>query len=191
MHQAMNSSFRKLAALLLLPVAVSVMASSATAPCNSVPKAAGSSKFAVEVVQVPELPVSVREVILTKTRNGYLLKCLLANNSADQIVRLDYLLLVIDSNNAERHIVNGTEDFKLKGYGTKPLISQTSLRLEVGDGYRLFLMPNRVFTRESVWEVLRANKVLDAHVSGDYSVTAEVVNTLNLYDTPPQSRIIY
>jgi len=182
---------RKLAPILLLSLGVSVVASSATVSHSRVPNSPGSAKFAVEAVQVADLPVSVREVILTKMRDGYLLKCLLANNSADQIVRLDYLLLVIDSNNAERHIVNGTEDFKLKGYATKTLISQTPLRFEVGDGYRLFLMPNRVFTRESVWEVLKANKVLDAHVSGDYSVTPEVVHTLNLYDTPPQSRIIY
>lgn len=182
---------RKLAPLLLLTLAVSVVPGSARGSRSLVPNSAVPAKFAVEVVQVAELPVSVREVILTKTRKGYLLKCLLANNSADQIVRLDYLLLVIDSNNAERHLVNGTEDFRLKGYGTKSLVSQTPLRLEVGDGYRLFLMPNRVFGRESVWEVLKASKALEAHAAGDYSVAPDVLRTLNLYDTPPQTRIIY
>lgn len=182
---------RKFAALLLLLVAISSVATSATVRQSLAANSAVPGKFAVEVVQVAELPVSVREVVLAKTRKGYVLRCLLSNNSADQIVRLDYLLLVIDSNNVERHLVNGTEDFRLKGYATKPLISQTPLRLEVGEGYRLFLMPNRVFGGESVWEVLKANKVLEAHASGDYSVTPEVVRILNLYDAPPQSRIIY
>ncbi len=185
------TDLRKLAALLLLLVAVSVMASSAAVRPSSALNSAGSVKFAVEVVQVAELPVSVREVILTKTRNGYVLKCTLSNNSADQIIGLDYLLLVIDSNDAARKVVNATEGFRLKGYATKALISQTPLRLEVSDGYRLFLMPHRVFSRDYVWEVLKANKALEAHASGDYSVTPEVVRVLNLYDAPPQSRIIY
>lgn len=182
---------RKLAALLLMVVAVSVVASSVTGSHSTVLNSADSGDIAVEAVQVAELPVSVREVVLAKTRNGYVLKCSLANNSADQIIGLDYLLLVIDSNNAARKVVNATEDFRLKGYATKTLISQTPLQLEVSDGYRLFLMPHRVFSRDYVWEVLKVKKALEAHASGDYSVTPEVVRFLNLVDAPPRSRIIY
>lgn len=185
------TSVRKLAALLLLLVAFTIMARSGTASQSTVFNSAGAYKFAVEAVQVAELPVSVREVVLEKTRKGYVLKCLLSNNSPDQIVRLDYLLLVIDSNNEARYLLDGTEDFKLKGYATKPLIFKRHFLLEVGDGSRLFLMPNRVFGRESVWEVLKANKALEAHAAGDYSVTPVVVRATNLYDAPPRPRIIY
>jgi len=180
----------KISAALLMLIAVSITGS-AMVPQRAAAKSAGSIKFAVEAVQVPDLPVSVREVVLEKTQKGYVLKCLLSNNSADQVVRLDYVLLVIDSNNVARHLLNGTEDFKLKGYAAKTLISKTHLQLEVGDGYRLFLMPNRVFGNESVWEVLKASKALEAHASGDYSVTPEVVRGSNLYDALPLSRIIY
>ena len=182
---------RKLTVLLLLLVGISDVAGSVQVNRSATLNSAGSVKFAVEPVQVAELPVSLRDVVLTKTRRGYELKCLLSNNSAARIYRLDYLLLVIDSNNVARHMLNGTEDFKLKSYGVKTLISETHLRLEVGDGYRLFLIPNRVFGREFVWEVLKANKALEAHAAGDYSVAPEVVRVLNLYDAPPPSRIIY
>lgn len=88
-------------------------------------------------------------------------------------------------------MLNGTEDFKLKGYAVQRLVSETHLQLEVGDGYRLFLMPNRVSGREYVWEVLKANKALETYAAGDYSLRPEVVRVLNLYDAPPRSRIIY
>jgi len=174
---------------LLMLVAVSI-AASAMPTQRAAANSAGSIKFAVEVVQVTELPVSIREVVLEKTRKGYVLKCLLSNNSADQIVSLDYLLLVINLKN-ERYLLDGTEAVKLKGYATKPLASERHFLLELSDGYRLFLIPNRVFDRESVWEVKKANKALEAHASGDYSVTPEVVRGPKLYDAPPRSRIIY
>ena len=145
-------AMRKLAALLLTLVAVSIVASSVTANHSTALNSADSRDIAVEAVQVAELPVSVREVVFAKTRNGYVLKCSLSDNSADEIIGLDYLLLVIDSNNAARKVVNATEDFRLKGYATKTLISKTPLQLEVSDGDRLFLMPHRVFSRDSVWE---------------------------------------
>ena len=191
MHSELVGVMRKLTILLLVLVAVSDVASSVQVSHSSAPNAADSVKFAVEAVQVAELPVSVRDVVLTKTPKGYALKCLLSNNSADRIDRLDYLLLVIDSNNVSRHILNGSEDFRLKGYAVKTLISETHLRLKVDDGYRLFLMPNRVFGREFVWEVLKANKAIEAYAAADYSVRPEVVRVLNLYDAPPPSRIIY
>lgn len=190
MHSELLAIMRKLPLLLLLLVAISDVASSVQVSHSPAPNS-DSVKFAVEAIQVAELPVSVRDVVLTKTRKGYELKCLLSNSSADRIVRLDYLLLVTDSNNVARHLLNGTEDFKLKGYAVKTLIFETHLRLEVDDGYRLLLMPNRVFGREFVWEVLKANKALEAHAAGDYSVAPEVVRVLNLYDAPPPSRIIY
>lgn len=61
---------RKLAALLLTLVAVSVVPSSVTANHSAVLNSADSRDIAVEAVQVAELPVSVREVVLEKTRNG-------------------------------------------------------------------------------------------------------------------------
>jgi hypothetical protein len=140
---------------------------------------------------VADLPVSVSEAVLTKTRNGYVLKCAISNNSENQITGLDYALLVIDANNAEKKVVSASESFKLKGYATKTLTSKIFLNLEAGEGYRLFLIPHRVFSSDSVWEVLKVNKALEAHASGDYSVSPEVVRALNLLDAPTRPGTIY
>lgn len=177
------------AAFLLLSLGVSVEAGSPKVS-RSTPLNSDSRKFAVEVVHVTDMPVSVREAVFEKTLKGYVLKCLLSNNSTDEILRLDYVLLVINLNN-ERYLLDGTKGLKLKGYATKPLTFERHFLIDVSDGYRLFLIPNRVFSRESVWEVLKAEKALGAHASGDYSVTPEVVRGPNLYDAPPRPRIIY
>ena len=185
-----QSRFIKLNALLVL-VVVSLFSGNLTASSSSVFNSAGTPIIAVEIVPVADLPVSVREAVLTKTRNGYVLKFALSNSSADQITGLDYALLVIDSNNAERKVVSATEVFNLKGYAARTLFSKVSLNFEVGEGYRLFLIPHRVFSRDSVWEVLKVNKALEAQASGDYSVSPEVVRALNLYDARPRPRTIY
>ena len=183
------SRFIKLSAPLLVLVVVSLFGGHLTVSSGF--NSAGTPTIAVEIVPVADLPVSVSEAVLTKTRNGYVLKCAISNNSENQITGLDYALLVIDANNAEKKVVSASESFKLKGYATKTLTSKIFLNLEAGEGYRLFLIPHRVFSSDSVWEVLKANKALEAHASGDYSVSPEVVRALNLLDAPTRSGTIY
>lgn len=138
----------------------------------------------VEVVQVVELPINLQDAVLSETKKGYVLKCLLSNNSDSRILGVDYLLLLIDSNNTTRAIIDGTEDLKLERNASKSLISRKPLHIEVGDGYRLILIPQRVFGTDSFWEVLNARKVLEKYASGDYSLKPEVARVTNLVDTP-------
>lgn len=182
---------RKFLALVLLTIPGLLAAVPVAVSQRSVPNSVDALRSSVEVIQVAELPVIVNDVVLTKTRNGYVLKCSLSNNSPDPIVELDYLLLVIDANNSERHVIDGTQNVRLKGYATKAVISKAPVRFEIGDGDRLFLIPHRVFSRDYLWEVLKVKQVLAAYASGDYSVTPEVVRALNLVDSPLRSRTIY
>jgi hypothetical protein len=64
------------------------------------------------------------------------------------------------------------------------LVSKTSFGLNVTQGYRLILIPNRAFDRESIWEVPKAVDVLEKFASGDYSVTPRATRITNLVDTP-------
>jgi hypothetical protein len=138
----------------------------------------------VEVVQVLEQPVILSEAFLTNTDNGYILKCSISNNLDAPMIGLDYVLLVIDPNNIRHAILSGSEAFKLKGYATKKLVSKTPLLLEVSQGYRLFLIPQRVFGHESIWEVQKAADALEAFASGDYSVTPRATRITNFVDAP-------
>jgi hypothetical protein len=138
----------------------------------------------VDVVPVLELPVNLQDAVLVKTKKGYELKCVLSNNSDSRILGLDYLLLLVDFNNTTRTIVDGAEEFKLESNASKSLISRKLLHIEVVDGYRLILIPQRVFSTDSFWEVLNARKVLERYASGDYSLKPEVTRATNFVDTP-------
>jgi hypothetical protein len=87
-------------------------------------------------------------------------------------------------NNTTRAIVNGAEDVKLDRNASMSLISRKLLHIEVGDGYRLILMPQRVFSTVTFWEVLNARKILEKYASGDYSLKPEVTRATNFVDTP-------
>ena len=138
----------------------------------------------VDVVQIVDLPINLQDAVLVKTKKGYLLKCSLSNNSDSRILGIDYLLLLIDSNNTTRAIVDATEDLKLERNASKSLVSRKPLHIEVSDGYRLILIPQRVFSTDSFWEVQNARKVLEKYASGDYSLKPEVTRATNFVDTP-------
>jgi hypothetical protein len=138
----------------------------------------------IDVVPVVELPVNLQDAVLVKTKKGYELKWVVSNNSDSRILGLDYLLLLMDFNNTTLAIVDGAEDLKLERNASKSLISRKLLHIEVGEGYRLILIPQRVFSTDSFWEVLNARKVLEKYASGDYSLKPEVTRATNFVDTP-------
>ena len=67
----------------------------------------------VEVFQVLDLPVSVTQAALVKTKNGYQLKCQLTNNSEFEQLGLRYSLAITDSMNVVNSVVTRNEGFKL------------------------------------------------------------------------------
>jgi len=155
------------------------------------PKAETLEIAPVEVVQVLDSPVNVSEAVLSNTDKGYVLKCSITNNLGTAINGLDYLLLVIDANNSSEAGISDTEKFKLKGYDTHTLVSKTHFALKLTQGYRLFLITHRVFDGESIWEVPKAVKALQAFASGDYSVTPRATRITNLVDTPISGKRIF
>jgi hypothetical protein len=179
----MFSALPKRSLMLVLPTLVLLTASSqAIQPRESVQQ--NPRVTPIEVVQVVELPVNLQDAVLVKTKKGHELKCVLSNNSDSEILGLDYLLLLVDFNNTIRAIVDGAEDVKLDRNASKSLVSRKLLHIEVGDGYRLILIPQRVFSTASFWEVLNARKVLERYALGDYSIKPEVTRATNFVDTP-------
>jgi hypothetical protein len=145
----------------------------------------------VESFQVLELPLSVTNVALTHAERADLLKCTLANNSSSRILGLRYLLFVVDSANKVVNTISRTEGFRLAGYGSKTLTFRSPVRLKLKAGYRLELMLEQVVGEESIWEVAKARDVLEAYVSGDYSVMPQVLRVSNQVDVPPRARVFY
>jgi hypothetical protein len=187
----MRIILRKAAAIVFVMAAVLIPALSASGQ-NKLPKSENLEIASVEVVQVLEHPLNLSDVVLANTDKGYVLKCSISNNLGTQINGMDYLLLVIDANNSKEAILSVSEKLQIKGHDTKNFVSKTAFGLNVTQGYRLILIPNRVFDGESIWEVPKAGAVLEAFASGDYSITPRATRVTNLVDTPIGSaRIIY
>lgn len=184
----MTGVIRKTVATLILMAAVLIPVVSAAGQAK-LPKSENLRVATVEVVQILEHPVNLTDVVLVNTDNGYVLKCSISNNLGTPMIGLDYMLLVIDPNNSKNAILSHSEAFKLKGYATKNLVSKTPLVLNVNQGYRLILIPHRVFGVDSIWEVPKAVDALEAFASGDYSVTPRATRVTNLVDAPIVEKI--
>jgi len=182
----MRNIFRKIVAagFVMATVLISVFVAAGQGKLPKLPKSENLEIAPVEVVQVLELPVSLSDVVMANTNKGYVLKCTISNNLGTPINGMDYMILVIDGNNSKEAILSGSEKLQLKGHDTKNLVSKTAFGLNVTQGYRLLLIPNRVFDGESIWEVPKAGDVLQTFASGDYSVIPRATRVTNLVDTP-------
>ena len=182
----MRNIFRRIVAagFVMATVLISVFVAAGQGKLPKLPKSENLEIAPVEVVQVLELPVSLSDVVMANTNKGYVLKCTISNNLGTPINGMDYMILVIDGNNSKEAILSGSEKLQLKGHDTKNLVSKTAFGLNVTQGYRLLLIPNRVFDGESIWEVPKAGDVLQTFASGDYSVIPRATRVTNLVDTP-------
>ncbi|HEY2961250.1 MAG TPA: hypothetical protein VGJ37_02470 [Pyrinomonadaceae bacterium] len=142
-----------------------------------------------EVFQVFELPITITNPALVKTKNGYVLKCSLANGSESRELGFRYSLAVVDAANEARIIVNRSEGFALAPYQTKNVTFRTPLRLNLKGDERLVLMVEQLVSTDYVWEVLQAKEALASYAAGDYSTTPRVLRVLNQVDAPVQLRI--
>ncbi len=138
---------------------------------------------AVEVFQVLEMPITTTDATLIKTKNGYLLKCGLANSTEFRKLGLRYSLAVIDSMNATSAIVSRNEGFRLAPYQTKTITFKTPLRLNLKGDERFVLMVEQVVGTDYVWDVLKSKDSLAAYIGGDYSVMPRVLRVSNHVDS--------
>jgi len=145
----------------------------------------------VEVFQVLELPVSLTQAALVKTKTGYQLKCQLSNSSEFEQLGLRYSLAIIDSMNVINGVITRNESFRLAAYETKTVSFKPPLKLTLKGDERLVLMLEQVISSDYLWNVLNTKDSLAAYIAGDYSVAPRVIRVLNQVDAPPTVRIIY
>ncbi|MCM3869336.1 MAG: hypothetical protein ND895_01395 [Pyrinomonadaceae bacterium] len=151
---------------------------------------ANADQLPVEVMAVLELPAYVTNPILIRTEKGYRLNFQISNSTDDRILGFTYLLLVFDSAGKLRTLGSRGLALELDGYATKDLTLRVPGKLEIGSSHRTMLIIQQVIGRESVWEVLNAQAMVEAHVRGDH-VAPEVKQVLDQVDSPPRLRVIY
>ena len=175
----------RLALLLALTVFV-VAAQSASAVATQ----SGDALLTPEVFQVFELPLTVTNPVLVKTKHGYVLKCILANASEFPQLGLRYSLAIVDADGSQS-VISRTEGFVLAPYQTKNVSFKTPLRLNPEGNERLVLMVEQVISADYVWDVVQPKEALASYLNGDYSTSPRVLRMLNEVDTREPLRIIY
>ena len=145
----------------------------------------------IEVFQVIELPVTISDTALIQTKDGYLLKCVLSNNSEFRALGLRYALAVIDSMNVTTAILSRDEGLKLAEFQTKSHTFRTPIKLKMKSDDRLVLMLEQIISTDYMWDVMKTKEALTAYIAGDYSVVPRVQRSINLVDAPPRVLVIH
>lgn len=146
----------------------------------------------IEVFQVNELPVTITETELVATKDGYLLKCVISNNSESRALGLRYSLTVVDTMNKTKTVLTRNEDLKLRQAQTKSATFKTPIKFKLKPDERLVLMLEQVVSTDYIWQVVKAKENLEAYIAGDYSVVPRVLCLSNQVDAPPPRRsVIY
>jgi hypothetical protein len=154
-----------------------------------VPAQSAGVTLTPEVFQVFELPLSVTNPALVKTKHGYLLQCILANASEFRQLGFRYSLAIVDPANGTSSVVSRNEGFTLAPYQTKNVTFKTPLRLKLNGDERLVLMVEQATSTDYVWEVVQAKDALESYLTGDFSTTPRVLRMLNQVDAPVRLQI--
>jgi len=145
----------------------------------------------IEVFQINELPITITETKLVGTKDEYLLKCVVSNNSEFRALGLRYSLTVVDTMNQAKTVVTRNESVKLRQSQIKSATFRTPIKLKIKPNERLVLMLEQVISTDYIWEVVKAKENLEAYIAGDYSVVPRVLRLRNQFDTPPRRSVIY
>jgi hypothetical protein len=138
----------------------------------------------IEVFQVIEMPITITDAELIKTKDGYLLKCQLTNNSEFEALGLRYSLSVVDSLNESRALITRNENLKLAQFQTKSMTFGTPFKLRIKANERLILMLEEVTSTDYMWAIMKPKEALASYIAGDYSVIPRVQRFSNQVDAP-------
>ena len=145
----------------------------------------------VEVFQVNELPITVTETELVGTNHGYLLKCVVSNNSEFRALGIRYSMILVDGMQKVNAVVTRSEGLKLRQSQIKGATFKIPIRWKIKPNDRLVLMLEQVVSTDYIWQVVKAKENLEAYIAGDYSVVPRVQRLSNQVDTPPRRSVIY
>jgi hypothetical protein len=157
---------------------------------SMVPAQSAEVTLTPEVFQISELPLTITNPTLVKTKQGYVLKCDLGNGSEFRQLGFRYSLAIIDSA-GQSWVMTRSEAFRLAPYEVKMVTFKTPLRIDVKGDERFVLMTEQVISTDYVWEVVQAKDALAKYIDGDYSITPRVLRVLNQVDAPVPLRIIF
>ena len=148
-----------------------------------------SQTRSVEVAyfDVPELPARVDEPKLRKSDQTLVLDCALANRSAERLLGIRLLLLIVDRSGKLRNRVSWSEMTEIPSYSIKPFTFHPIIKPELLKTDRLYLGIEEVTGRETIWYVAGAETPLRALALGLTVAMPEVRTTMNKFDRSPEA----
>lgn len=139
----------------------------------------------VAFFDVPDLPVRLDEPKLRAIGNDFLLDCAVANRSAEYLLGLRLILLIVDRSGKLRSRLTWTEVTEIPGYSIKNFTFNPVTKSELLDSDRLYLGLDEVTGRETIWHAVEAEKALRTYARGQPAVMPEVKTVANKYDKSP------
>lgn len=136
----------------------------------------------VDLLPVPELPLSISMPVLDRSDKGYSLKCSATNSASEQVLGVTFLLLVLDPENKTKGGMSWTQRMKMASFTSQDLSFRVPLKLQINSRDRVVLAVEQVFGHDSIWQVLKAREAAEAYAGGDGTVLAKVQRTANEYD---------
>jgi hypothetical protein len=134
---------------------------------------------------VSDLPARIDEPRLSKSDNGLVLDCAVANRSSEQLLGLRLILLVVEPSGKLRNRITWTEPSELSAYSIKIFAFHPTIKGELRKTDQLFLSIDEVIGRETIWRAAGAEKALRAYTRGQHDVMPTVRTFANKYDPRP------
>lgn len=138
----------------------------------------------VDMMPVPDLPVSISQATLQKTEQGYVLKCSAANSSSDQILGATFFTLVLDSENKVLSAATWTARLQLASYATQEISLKSPLKMPGKGRYRVVITLEQLVGRESIWQVMNARESMENYARGEDYKMPQVRKVSNQFDPP-------
>ena len=160
------------------------IAASMTAPARV--RAQTPTEFSRPVLffDVLNLPARIDEPKLKKNANQYVLSCVLANRSGEQLVGLRLTLVVVESSGKVRTRISWNEAATVPAYSIKTFEFNPIIKGEISNSATLFLGIDEVIGRETIWRTVDADKLLRAYARGQHDLIPKVQTLINKVDAP-------
>lgn len=149
------------------------------------------TEIPVEVAAVLELPLTLNNTSLVKTKDGYRLKVMLANSSDSTLAELRYSISIVNSLNEIKPFVTITNSLKLSPGKIEEITFPKVLKPKLAHGDRLVIIAEQVVGSDFLWNVVNSQEFLLAYVNSDYSKAPRVIRTTNFTDAPMKTKVIY
>jgi len=137
---------------------------------------------AVIFFEILDLPARIDEPKLFKNKDRHSLTCAVANRSAEPLLGLRLILMIVSADGKLRTRLAWSEESELAAYSIKNFQFNPPLKDKVQATDRYFLVIDEVIGSETIWRAVDAEKALRAYSRGQHDIVPKVRTVVNKDD---------